>query len=100
MGLSISLKSLKQLGKVFPYAIGGAFALVAFTSLLGFVLTLIMPSTFLTSFLSTAPGGLTEMGLTAIALHADIATVLAFQLFRLFFILLIVPPLLKWRLNR
>lgn len=100
MGLSISLKGLKQLGKVCPYAIGGAVALVAFTFFLGFVLTLFMPATLLTSCLSTAPGGITEMGLTAIALHADIATVLAFQLFRLFFILLIVPPLLKWRLNR
>jgi hypothetical protein len=100
MGLSISLKSLKQLGKVCPYAIGGALALVAFTFFLGFVLTLVMPATLLSSFLSTAPGGITEMGLTAITLHADIATVLAFQLFRIFFILLIVPPLLKWRLNR
>ncbi|MDD5167403.1 MAG: AbrB family transcriptional regulator [Syntrophales bacterium] len=100
LGISITLDGLKQLGKVFPYAIGGAVALVAFTFLLGFGLTAFMPATLLTTFLGTAPGGIAEMGTVAIILHADIATVLAFQLFRLFSILLLVPPLLTWRLNR
>lgn len=99
MGLGITLSGLRQLGKVLPYAIGGAVALVAFTFLLGFGLTFFIPATLLTHFLSTAPGGMPEMGMTAIALHADIATVLAYQLFRLFFILLVVPPILKWRFN-
>ena len=100
MGLGITLDALKRLGKVFPYAVGGAVALVVFTFLLGFGLTAFMPATLLTAFLSTAPGGMAEMGTTAIILHADIATVLVFQLFRLFSILLVVPPLLKWRFNQ
>ncbi len=100
MGIIITLESLRQLGRVFPYAIGGAVALVAFTYLLGFGLTLITPAGLLTAFLSTAPGGVTEMGIVALSLNADVAFVLAYHLFRLFSILLVVPPFLRWRFRR
>lgn len=50
---------------------------------------------FATSFLSTAPGGLDQMGLLAAAVGADISVVTVFQLFRLLFIFLVVLPLLK-----
>lgn len=100
MGLGITMNSIRQLGKLLPYAIIGAVTLVVFTLLLGFCLTFFIPATLLTNFLSLAPGGMPEMGVTAITLHADIATVLAYQLFRLFFVLLVVPPLLKWKFNR
>ncbi len=100
MGLAITTAALRQLGRVFPWALGGAVVLVAFTFLLGAGLTVFMPATLLTAFLSTAPGGMAEMGMTAIVLHADIATVLVFQLFRLFCLLMAVPPFLKWWLNK
>ena len=100
MGIGISLESLKQLGRVFPYAIGGALAMVAMSFTIAFGLTLFIPSTLLTTFLSTAPGGMAEMGITAVILHADITTVVSFQAFRLLSILLAIPPLLKWRFNR
>ncbi|MBN1615267.1 MAG: AbrB family transcriptional regulator [Deltaproteobacteria bacterium] len=100
MGTGITLNSLRQLGRVSPYAIGGSIVLVVFTFLLGFGLTFFTPLSLLTAFLSTAPGGTAEMGITAVALHADIATVLAYQLMRLFSILILVPPFLKWWFNR
>jgi membrane AbrB-like protein len=100
LGLIITIESLRQLGKVFPYAIGGAVALVAFTYLLGLGLTFVTPADLLTAFLSTAPGGLTEMGIVALSLHADVTFVLAYHLFRLFSILLAVPPLLRRRFKR
>jgi membrane AbrB-like protein len=99
IGNSISLRNVRQLGIVLPYAIGGALALVAFSFGLGYLLTLAGPVSLLTAFLSTAPGGMAEMGMTAVILHADISTVVAYQLFRLFSILLSVPPLLKWHFN-
>lgn len=100
MGTIIALDSLPRLGRVFPSAIGGSVALVAFTYLLGKVLTLVTPADLLTAFLSTAPGGVTEMGIVALSLNADVAFVLAFHLFRLFSILLVVPPLLKRRFRQ
>lgn len=55
---------------------------------------------FATSFLSTAPGGLDQMGLLAAAVGADISVVTVFQLFRILFIFLIVLPLMKWYYSR
>lgn len=55
---------------------------------------------FATSFLSTAPGGLDQMGLLAAAVGANISVVTVFQLFRLLFIFLLVLPLLKWYYQR
>jgi uncharacterized protein len=100
LGLGVTSSSLKKLGGLFSYSFGGSAAMVAFAFVLGYVLTIFIPATLLTTFLGTAPGGMAEMGVTAIALDADIATVLAYQLFRLFSILLAVPPVLKWWLNR
>jgi membrane AbrB-like protein len=100
LGIVITPESLRQLGRVFPYAVGGSAALVAFTYLLGFGLTLITPADLLTTFLSTSPGGVTEMGIVALALSADVTFVLAFHLFRLFSIMLMVPPLLRRQFRR
>ena len=94
-GRSIALDSLRRLGRVLPYAVGGAVSLVAFSYLIALGLSLLMPATLLTTFLGTAPGGLTELCIVALTLGADVAFVLAFQLFRLFAILLAMPPLLR-----
>jgi uncharacterized protein len=85
---------------VLRWAVGGSVALVAFTYLVGFVLTLVTPASLLTAFLSTAPGGLTEMGIIAITLGADMAFVLSYQLFRVFSILLVAPLFLRRRFKR
>jgi uncharacterized protein len=100
MGLGFNLGSLRRLGIVTAYAMGGAVALVGFTLLLGFGLTLLTRFSLLTGFLSTAPGGMAEMGILAISLRADTVSVVAYQAFRLFSILLLVPPLLKRQFNR
>jgi membrane AbrB-like protein len=100
MGLGFNLGALRSLGIVTAYAVGGAVALVGFTLLLGFGLTFLTHFSLLTGFLSTAPGGMAEMGILAVTLHADIVSVVAYQAFRLFSILLVVPPFLKKQFNR
>jgi hypothetical protein len=99
-GIIITIESLRKLGRVLPYAVGGAVAMLAFTFLLGLGLSLLTPATLLTAFLGTAPGGLSEVGVVALALNADVAFIMAYQLFRIFSILLLVPPLLRWWLKR
>ena len=100
MGIVITLESLRRLGKVLPYAVGGAVLLVAFTYLVAFGLTVVTPANLLSAFLGTAAGGLAEMGIVALALGADVTFVLSYQLFRLFSILLVMPPLLRRRFRR
>jgi hypothetical protein len=91
---------MRRFGKVLPYAVGGSAALVAFTYLIGFGLTWVTPCDLITAFLSASPGGLTEMGIVALSVGADVAFVVAFHLFRLFSILLVLPPLLRMRFKR
>lgn len=62
--------------------------------------SLLYPMSFVTAFISMAPGGMSEMGLTALSANADLATVISFQLFRLLFILLIGVPVTKWLLQK
>ncbi|MFD0710515.1 AbrB family transcriptional regulator [Paenibacillus sp. GCM10027626] len=48
-----------------------------------------------TSLLSLAPGGSDQMGLLAHEINADLSIVTGYQLFRTFFIMFAIPPLLR-----
>ncbi|CAG7618246.1 hypothetical protein PAESOLCIP111_02096 [Paenibacillus solanacearum] len=99
LGLGIKFSALAGWRKLLPYSLAGGVALVAFSLLMSFGFSLILPISVVTAFLSTAPGGMTEMGVTASAVHADISMVVAYQMFRILFILFIVPYLLRWGLK-
>lgn len=70
--------------------------LVAFTFGLGAILMTSHHISFITSFLSMAPGGMAEMALVGQALHADLSIITGYHLFRILFILFVVPLILKW----
>ncbi|CAM3933223.1 AbrB family transcriptional regulator [Cohnella lubricantis] len=53
-----------------------------------------------TAFLSMAPGGMDQMALMAREVHADLAIVSCYQIFRLWFIFFVVPPLLRLAFKR
>ncbi|MFP3472832.1 AbrB family transcriptional regulator, partial [Micrococcus sp. SIMBA_144] len=73
---------------------------VFFSFLLAILLTKITSINLATAFLSTAPGGLAEMGVTATIVDADLAMISGYQLFRIFFIMFIALPLLQWWIRR
>lgn len=74
--------------------------LVFLSLIIGILLSMVNPISIATGFLSTAPGGMAEMGITATMVHADLSMVSAYQLFRVFFVMFAVPPLLKWWVKR
>ncbi len=53
-----------------------------------------------TSILATAPGGIAEMSLTALAIGADPVLVTAFQLFRVLFIVTIFSSCIRWYIRK
>lgn len=68
--------------------------LIAFSSLIAYLLTRWLPEyLFIDFFLSAAPGGMAEMAITALAAGADVALITSFHLFRLFFVLLVAAPI-------
>ena len=100
LGLGIRFRSLSGWRRLLPYSLVSGLATVAFSIALSLVYSLILPMDTVTVFLGAAPGGMAEMGVTAAALHADVSMVIAYQMFRILFILLIVPFILRWLLGK
>lgn len=95
LGLGIKFNTLGNWRRLLPFSLAAGISIVAFALVIAYVLSLIYPMNLVTAFLSIAPGGLPEMGVTAHMVNADVSMVAAYQLFRVFFILFIVPLILR-----
>lgn len=100
MGSNIKADSLSNWRKLLPYTVSGIVGILLCSFAIGFILNALYGYSLVTAFLGTAPGGVTEMGLTAMMVHADLSVVISYQMFRLLFILLVVPLALKWLLKK
>jgi len=100
MGADITFDGLKNWKSIVAYSFGGVFSVIVASLGIDYILTRVYPISFLTAFISTAPGGMAEMGITAIAVHADVSLVVAYQLFRLLSMLTLAIPTVKWWLTR
>ena len=100
LGLKIDPKEIRNVAKMLAYTVGTSLLLVLLAWLQAVFLTLLTPIDLKTAFLSTAPGGIAEMGVTAMIVEADLPLVTAYQIFRLFFIMLVVVPFCQWMLSR
>lgn len=98
IGAGLGLQ-MEQIGDKLTFRLGAAIVLnnvllISFTVLIAYILAKMLPYyIFLDFFLSAAPGGIAEMAITALATGGDVALITSFQLFRLFFILLIASPI-------
>lgn len=99
MGTNINAESLRSCRRLLSHTILNAAAIVLFSLFAGFLLANFGHTSLATAFLAAAPGGVAEMGLTALLLGADVTVVLAYQMFRLLFILLVLPFFLRWWLG-
>lgn len=95
LGLSMKVNMLGDWKRLLPVTLLTGLSIVGFAFILAYVLHIFYPMTMATAFLCIAPGGLPEMGVTAHTVHADVSLVAAYQLFRVFFILFIVPIFLR-----
>ncbi|MFJ8065669.1 AbrB family transcriptional regulator [Psychrobacillus sp. NPDC096426] len=100
LGLGININMLKNWKKLLPFSFISGLLIVGFALVLAYGLHMIYPITMTTAFLCIAPGGLPEMGVTAHTVQADVSMVAAYQLFRVFFILFIVPIFLRYLFGR
>lgn len=95
IGSSIELQRIVSYQGMGPVLLGGVLLVLSVSMGMGVMVSALTGETFATSFLSTAPGGLTEMGITALTVGANISTMTAYQLTRLLFIMLIFPYVAK-----
>jgi uncharacterized protein len=100
IGLLMVLKGAKNLKFVLMMSLLLSLCTIGFSLLIGLIMPNLMDVSILTGLLGAAPGGVAEMGVTAAQLHANVSIVTAYQLFRLFFILLIMPFVLRMLLKK
>ncbi|PKR86328.1 AbrB family transcriptional regulator [Heyndrickxia camelliae] len=100
IGLLMKPDALENKGKIITFSLVSGFILILTSLGLSFLLVILHHVSNITSFLSVAPGGMDQMGIIAHAVHANLSIVTGYQLFRIFFIFFIVPPLLKWFFKR
>lgn len=85
--------------KLLLYVIISCLLLILFCFGIAVLLTKWQGLEIVSAFLSAAPGGLDVMGITAKEVGANIPLITAYQMFRMFFIILFVPPVLKLIMN-
>ena len=95
IGTSIELQRIVSYQGMGPVLLGGVLLVLSVSMGMGVIVSTLTGESFATSFLSTAPGGLTEMGITALTVGANISTMTAYQLTRLLFIMLVFPYVAK-----
>ena len=100
MGSVIQLASLTRWRILLASTLLGVVIVITLSLAVGYFLSGYYGYSDVTAFLSMAPGGVAEMSITGIALHADLSVIASYQLFRLFFIMLFTPILFRLWLKR
>ncbi|WP_280522241.1 AbrB family transcriptional regulator [Paenibacillus algorifonticola] len=95
VGLLLRPESLKSKVRMTLLAVASGIILLVGAFGLTVLLGKLHPISPATAFLSMVPGGMDQMGIMAKEIHADMAIVSCYQLFRIWFIYFAVPPLLR-----
>lgn len=96
IGLLLKPEKLQNKAKIITLALISGMIMIIGSLGLSLLLAYQNHISAATSLLSTAPGGMDQMGILAHEIHADLSMVTGYQLFRLFFIYFAIPPLLRW----
>ncbi len=96
MGANIQVERIKTLKKHLLLIFSSTLVLIAICFGVSEWLSYLYDYSMATAFLATAPGGISEMSITALSIGADGATVLAYQLFRVIFLSTVIPIFIRW----
>lgn len=91
LGAQFRRDSVRALRRFIRSAILNVLLLTAGCSAVGYAIALVSGMPWPTAILSTSPGSVTEMAITAKVLHFDVPTVTAFHVLRIFLVLATVP---------
>lgn len=101
IGLLLHPETIKHKTRLFILAITSSMILVTIAFLMDvFIMKEFQHTTLITGFLSLAPGGMDQMGIIAHEVKADVATVTIYQLFRILYIYILIPPVLTLVLRK
>lgn len=100
LGHAISRRDLQKMRSIMKAALVLILTMFLLNMTTGFGIYKLSDMSIITALLAAAPGGVSDMALIAEELGADMQIVSIMQLFRMFSIYLIFPPVLKYVQNR
>lgn len=100
VGLLLRPENLQRKARVVSVAALSGIVLIGVSLGMCVLLSYLHGVSASTALLSLAPGGMDQMGLMAREVHADLAIVSCYQIFRTWFIFFAVPPLLRLAFKR
>lgn len=100
VGLRFTRQSLRQLRGLAGPILGGSLAVIIGCGALAWLLAQLTDVSLMDSYLATTPGGIYLVIPVALALHGNVALVSTVQSLRLFVVILLAPPLVRWVLSR
>lgn len=93
IGGRFTRKAVHHAWRALPAVITANLALIAGCALIAWPITKLMHTSYLAAYLATSPGGSDSVAIIAMSLPVDRGFVMAMQVFRLFAVLAIAPPL-------
>lgn len=96
VGQSLTRDVLRDIFSNAIPVVGSAIGLLAVGAILAFALTRIAGLDYVTAFLATSPGGLSQMSALGTAVGADLGLVVAVHLVRVFSVLLLAPAVVRF----
>lgn len=101
IGLMLHPEHLTHKKVMLPLSVASALALIAVAFLMAvFFMPVVENTSIVTGFLSLAPGGIDQMGIVGHEVHADVSMITMYQVFRMLFIYLCVPPMITYAVKR
>lgn len=96
IGLNFTRPVLFHAARALPQVVGSILALMTFCGGIAFLLTKLLGLDPLTAYLATSPGGMDSVAIIAAASgKVDLSFVMALQMARFLFVLLVGPPLAR-----
>jgi membrane AbrB-like protein len=96
IGLRFTRASLRHAGGVIVPLVAGTLVVSLACALLAWPLAGLTHLSFTDAYLATAPGGINSVLPAAVAAHSNVALISSVQSLRLFGVVLLAPPLIRW----
>lgn len=100
VGLRLTPSALRAMGRMLPKVLLFVLGITGVCALLAWVATLVTDISPSDAYLATTPGGINAVLAVASSVHSDVALVFSVQSLRLFMMVLLAPPVLRWWVNR
>jgi membrane AbrB-like protein len=100
VGLRLTPAALRAMGRMLPKVLLFVLAITGVCAGLAWVATLVTNISPSDAYLATTPGGINAVLAVASSVHSNVALVFTVQSLRLFMMVLLAPPLLRWWINR